>query len=472
MIALTKYLRSEFAQAIFVFALIAVVHLGALGVVTHALHSHAETLEQYIDRSGDEAGYVALAREMLSQGTFNNISSGLPETFRTPGYPAFVASILALSGNSITVLLVLQAFLPALVALLVFRVCRALSLPTTLSISMAIFSGLSPSVIELVLAGWGSDLLYTSLLLFATFIAFKVPSAKQPYLGAAIVGIILGTATLVRPVGLYIAPIIFVGLACLALTASLSRKKSIALGVVALVAFGALLLPWYVRNKIETNHFFLSSLPAYNFVSYNIPDFLAHENGTTHSVEMAKILTSLGNPSLTDLGSYTMTDTLTAYGAAFLRNNLIPYIPFHILSTIPFFVGSGLRDDVMIVQGMGLVVPFTPNNDNLTSLLLHGHFRTIAVHLVEYWPFALESLTWAILFMLAFIAPFLSSDRRARVFLVLGVVLILASAMLTGPVARPRYRVPIEPYVWVGAAYATWQIWRRVQISRKTLLFP
>ena len=348
----------------------------------------------------------------------------------------------------------------AVAAVLLFYLCRQLSLPSGLSLVTGIASGLSPGMFELTLYGMGGDVLYAVLLL-ATVLVIFVRRENLSYRTAILVGSIFGLATWIRPVGVYIAPVICLGLVVFAITASLSKRKSIGLGLLAFVTFWVVLLPWYVRNEVQTGHFFISSIPAYNFTYYNVPDFFAYQRGTTRTQELPELFASLGNPSLTELPSYTMTDTLTAYDRAFLKQHFFAYVPFHIIKSIPFFLSSALSDDATLLRQAGFDVPFIRSSSNLTSLLLRHDFKAIAIHLAAHWPFTLESIMWAVLFLGAFLAPFLARDRQERLLLVLGIMLILASAAVTGPVALSRYRVPIEPYVWLGVAYTLWWGLRR-----------
>ena len=71
----------------------------------------------------DAVGYLALARNIVLHGAFSSLGapSFTPDTFRTPGYPVFLAPFIAVFPNPILPIAAAQCFLSALNAALIWR---------------------------------------------------------------------------------------------------------------------------------------------------------------------------------------------------------------------------------------------------------------------------------------------------------------------------------------------------------------
>jgi hypothetical protein len=108
-------------------------------------------------------------------------------------------------------------------------------------------------------------------------------------------------------------------------------------------------------------------------------------------------------------------------------------------------------------------VPFFPRaTENTSSLFYGGSYSAVIGNLFYYWPSSLERMVWLVLFILAFAAPFVTAGRQRR-FTVFSVIMILAIAMLASPIAQPRYRIPAEPFIWLSAALAAAELYKRLK---------
>ena len=433
----------------------------------------------------DASEYIRLAGVMLTEGKFSFPTSSypdgkqFPETFRTPGYPLFVAGVFALFGNSVGTLenpgvsfyalLVSLCMLGAGAAVVVFLILRELGIPTPWSVAGGVLFSLSPAVMFLPPSGMGSDMLFTFLFALVLYLLLKLESAQRSWLTALYIGLLLGFATLSRPAGLYLSIVVILALPFF-LPRAKPYLKTIALPcAAALAGFLLILTPWYARNWSVAGHFDLSSIPIYSAAFYNIPMFLAFHNHTSHPEEEKKILASLGNPPNLHLRSFEYSAELKKMEVEFLKQYFLPYSFFHAIKMIPFFLGSGVDVSYAVINietGNTLNVPFMPKVDeNLSSLVYSGNLKEVAKNLLAFWPATLERLVWAGLFALTFLAPFLAKGRE-RKFFILAILLILVAAVLASPVAQPRYRVSVEPLVWVSALYCAYMIVREGILKR------
>ena len=105
-----------------IIATIVLAHGALYALTMYAVHANGLTPHDYISTDGgDSYEYVALAETMLSSGRFALSPTSLPETFRTPAYPLFIAGILAVTRNIVFVpiaQIILVAFSAALIFLI------------------------------------------------------------------------------------------------------------------------------------------------------------------------------------------------------------------------------------------------------------------------------------------------------------------------------------------------------------------
>ncbi len=211
--------------------------------------------------AGDSAIYEALARNWLHKHVYGVYAGGqlIPTDMRVPGYPAFLAVLYALAGDSRTVVMVAQAALDVVTCLLIALLAAAL-VPQTqrrrvaiaamwLAATCPFVANYSAVVLTEVPATF---LTAAALLVFLTctdgYVGdnFHVVRGRNWFLGA----ILVGFGALVRPE----TPLLLVALG-LVLVARWRRRRNWThlLPAAALMAFGLILplLPWAARNWRE-----------------------------------------------------------------------------------------------------------------------------------------------------------------------------------------------------------------------------
>lgn len=195
------------------------------------------------------------AAEAIHQGTaYPRTGNSLP-FFRPPGYPAFVAAVWWIAPDSLVAIKIAQAFVFAIM-------CCALAVlgELTLADLRGRWAGLLYAVNPFALhqtARIQTEGLFAALLALSVLLLVRALGRSRAGLLLPILsGLLLGWATLVRPVGLYL------GLA-LALTASVavlrrSRNwRSLQVGVGVLLGMAITILPWSVHNLADTGEFLL-----------------------------------------------------------------------------------------------------------------------------------------------------------------------------------------------------------------------
>ncbi|HEV2719081.1 MAG TPA: glycosyltransferase family 39 protein, partial [Thermoanaerobaculia bacterium] len=220
----------------------------ALGfVLAAAAFFHGAVLTRPIEPGADAPSYTVPALELLQHHRFDgpglivyayplaNRERPGPETLRTPGYPLFLAAILALGlplEAAVWIQHLIGVALAAAVFLFVDVVLRRRGAATIAGLLIA-----TQPAILLVAHDYMSELLFTLVVAAALFCAYRALRGGAGAWAAA-AGLLTGCATLIRPIALFW----FVPLA----VSMLLRERRRAAAFLA----AALILPlaWAARN--------------------------------------------------------------------------------------------------------------------------------------------------------------------------------------------------------------------------------
>jgi hypothetical protein len=195
----------------------------------------------HVTQLSDFALYERLAVDWVRTGRFGSYGS---YAYRTPGYPAFIAAVYAVAGQSPRVVGLVQALLGgATSGMLVLLAARFFPLPV--SALAGLLHALSPTnlpyVPVLASENLAVPLLVGSLLCLAA--AGNADGRRRAGLVLAS-GTLLGLLVLVRPAGsLFIA-----AWAVLAAYSPVVRRRYLLGPLLVLAAVAVVLLPWVVRN--------------------------------------------------------------------------------------------------------------------------------------------------------------------------------------------------------------------------------
>ncbi len=405
----------------------------------------------------DEQEYISIANSMIALGEFRISGTIETETFRTIGYPAFTAFILLLTAGSFWAIYISHTLITGLTAAVTTWIAELIGLSRRTSILAGILFGISSGPFLLTTSGMGSDKIFP--LLYALSAALLLTfTATNRLKQAALMGAIMGIATLIRPIGILASLPLFTAILFVPpLPVFPTIPDRIRATVIALMVFIAVMVPWHYRNYELAGRFSLSSLPVYNFVYYNIPLYLAGWEGKNEIAERDRIIAELGNPNLMTLRGYFYHDELTVMQKEFIKEKVVPYTLFHVYKMIPFFLGSGFNvaHAILAVEAPSMRSSLFPTEqENLTSAILRGDYAVVWRNIINYPVVTLERLSWLAVFGLAFLSPLFAPQGHVRRFLVLAVLFVLSMAFLSSPVIQPRYRVPIEPLLWPMFLYA------------------
>lgn len=385
----------------------------------------------------DSMQYLELAGSLLGSGRFYSSEEGAPaaDVFRTPGYPVFLAFLGPLPGSLPGLAALLQCFIGVFTVALAWRWFSELSPGRGAALGAILLAADMSYVLHTPLA------LTETLFLFLLVLSLKLfwPSMRNGSVrAAALAGLALGAATLVRPVSLYLPAVIFPFLA--------RHKKAVAAFLAA-----ALLLPcaWMARNRALTGHFTFSSIGGISLLRYPAANVEARMKGITWDEADALLRERLD----TAHGPY---GSPAEKGAVYMREavTIIKAHPFIcVLSCLKgaaqVLLGTG---EEMILSNFGVDVPVVIAGAPAVPL---GGTRA----LVARYPWMALVKGGYLLFLLFFYAAAARGlwrlSREGRLaeagFLLAGTLYFLAISSYQG---YYRFRIPMLPLLAAAAVFS------------------
>ena len=403
----------------------------------------------------DSQDYLMAARGFLEYGSFFNISSQLPNSYEMPLYPLFLAFVSKL-GMSILVVSLLQDILMAFVAVMIYRIgLRVSHFVARVGTVLFVFD---PANIF-----YSNFIVTEPFFIFFTVLAVYVlvesvfKTAKKNFF---ISGLLLGLATMVRPVGIMLIPgvVIF-----LLLTKNVSWRLIALRSCLFLIGLLVVVFPYMVRNKIIFDKWDLSSVAAWQFLYSHAAHYYAYQNEISvrdaediFHQRLAESVPERYTEYVKNFKSGTLfiSPYMWDISLGYLKQDPLGYAFWHGLKTLPFFVSDGLRD---LAQRMHLIKLDQPS---FTNLLISKNFVGLREAVFESTgTFILLVIGFGVWFLLTLfqclgfaVAYSHKGFARGLVFACL-LFIITTAAVAGGAVAHSRYRMSVSPFMFLVAAY-------------------
>jgi 4-amino-4-deoxy-L-arabinose transferase-like glycosyltransferase len=206
----------------------------------------------------DQSGYKQLGTALATSGKFTRApasASYVPESIRTPGYPAFLALIyLAFGVNNQMAVAIVQAFVFVLICLGAFALGRRLGGERVGIWAGALCAAFSPLPYFAALA---MTELWTTFLLTMTVIATFRARETERDAWAVAAGVLAGLTALTRPV------FVLLPFALFGSVIVLDRLRGVRRWMLATLIAVITLVPWFTYNYIHFQRFTMS--PANGF---------------------------------------------------------------------------------------------------------------------------------------------------------------------------------------------------------------
>ncbi len=222
----------------------------------------------------DADGYNRIARNMVYNGAYSYCLSAplVPECKRTPGYPAFVAAIYAMTNGSVLAVISIQTVLFFGISYLVYLLALH-KMGRNEAIAAALLAGVSPTFI-ITSKMLFSETLGVFLFLWSLLLLLRVKGWRLLFISA----ILLDFAILVRPsmLSLVIPILIYIWV----------QKRPMGIVPIHIVAWLILTIMgsagWMIRNYVVFKTPQLSSLPAIQTYNYEAKTAAAIHWSRTH----------------------------------------------------------------------------------------------------------------------------------------------------------------------------------------------
>jgi 4-amino-4-deoxy-L-arabinose transferase-like glycosyltransferase len=427
--------------------LLLAVFLLALGLRLHFVA--ASTFENVI--RGDSVEYVGYAYNLVNRGVFSSVRPDAvvapPDSYRGPGYPAFLAVAIAAAGNSLSWIgwvRCAQAIMGALIALLTAILARRM-LPPAAAIASGMLVAVWPHLIT-INAYLLSESLAGFLLMLAltvSVIAVRAPSSWR--LAAA--GLLWGLAYLVNPIFL-LAPLLFLPW--------LFREQKKNLLLVFLLASWLMPIAWSFRNaSLPDGGKSTSSRALTNFVQGSWPDLYAAYDSRNAAAEPALIMSQISAED-----NLIQSDKLAGLSSMFARMSKDPWrYAFWYLAYKPFMLW-----DWSIQGGNGDLYVFPTERSPFEQPGLFGA--------IKYVTKAINPLFFLVAVVYGLVKGVLLFRRGARYKDFPSMLLVLLFAYLTMVhavlSAEPRYSIPYRPVEFLMVILAAHALYGRLRAVRTT----
>lgn len=396
----------------------------------------------------DSTSYLDAARELGSTGRFFDRHAGLPNSYEVPGYPLFLAFVEKLGGGPLLAAL-LQNVIAAASAVIVYKIGSLLA--PAVGMLAAVLFAVDPAGVfysNFIL----TETLFIFFVLAAAYFLFGSPTSIIGGRKLFASGILLGAATMVRPVGEILLPGF---VAVLGVLHFREWRKVAALSLAVILGFLAVAGPWFLRNKILFDRWELSSVASLQFAFAHAPLFYAHKNSVP-----AREAINVFHEKLLAISPYgdetTLRNSPYMWRIAFeyLGEDPVGFAKFHAIKTIPFFLSDGWRE-------MAARADLIPNSmPSLGDLAMKKDFAGLQGALQKNKTALLLFLGGAAfwlavnLFMLLGMAFGLRTRVERAALLLLSAFIVFATALVAGgAVSHPRYRMSVSPFMFILASF-------------------
>ncbi|MFH1111209.1 MAG: glycosyltransferase family 39 protein [Planctomycetota bacterium] len=251
-------MRSDLRYTLMLAGAALLVHAAAL----IAVHLQTGSIQGYAFRSLDCDEFYAIAENLVEHGAFSQNAEPpfKPDTWRTPGYPLFLATAMLLFGKSPATLVLVQQVLSALNVLLVFRLARGWMSDRRAALAAVLFL-LEPY--HLFYSLWLLSTTWLMTVVLLTWWAWLRAIGSGKVWRFALLGGLCGFLVLTWP-GAILVPVAAFGGIILAAVRRTPRRIAgtgmavFGAGILFISGCAAAIAPWMVRNEPLAGHFALT----------------------------------------------------------------------------------------------------------------------------------------------------------------------------------------------------------------------
>jgi len=388
------------------------------------------------------------------------------DTFRTPGYPFFLAIFYKLFGAKPWMALLGQIPVDLVSIYFLFRIGELIQSRSVATISATLLA-IDPNTV-FAATNLYSDGLFVAFLMASLY--FFLRGIKEPliYRNMLISGFLLGLAALVRPVAQYYVLLLLLFTVFWPNRGIARNSKS---AILYVIAFMIAICPWLYRNYDLYGTAKLSSIQGDNLLFWQVAYTRAWETKQSGAAVNAELMTQAEASGYLKDGNPFLNEAITQkIAVAYVKTHPVIYAHRWLSGMLHIYANLDTADIVLKLgwkpTRLSMDTMFADEGETklMTNFFKQKSASEIGAGLVVL-PFLLASYTAALLGAITMVR----SGRIALVLLFL--VSILYFTATGGPIGLARFRLPITPFYLLMAAVFIDQLLRRRQSEAPTPAF-
>lgn len=413
-------------------------HRPALNLLEHGVFSNYDLSNGISEPAGP--AYLAhggVKRIVATKGPF------LPDAFRTPGYPFFLAAVYTVFSQDPLAVVFLQCLLGASTCAIVCLMGAVVGSPRGGFLG-GLFLALDPgSVLDCNLVV--TETVYTWLLC-AALLSLLAALYRQSVPLLVLAGLLAGSSILCRPGGAYLPLVVALGI-----LASAWKPWRARLGYAMLFLLCALvpLAPWLWRNYSLFGVWQISSIQGLNLFFCKAADLESNSLGDQEQANVAiQQLEQEIRPAIEERprNQLEMANLYQEYAIRHIRRQPGAYLKLHALGTVKLLLSPNVDELYSLNEW-----PY--QRSGLFSMILEGpkgHGTDQSMQKRDYFALTLalaETLWLVALYALALAGILTSGRAQWRGYLLLLVLVGLYTIAIAGSQGSARFRLPAMPVI-------------------------
>ncbi len=384
------------------------------------------------------------------------------DTFRTPAYPTFMATIYFLAGIKPYLVIFFQILLSLVSVFYVYKICLLIfnnfefAKLSTLIFALDIHSAYVANQLL-------TDTLFVLFFLASTFYFLKaIETGKLFYIVAC--AYFMGVACLTRPVVLFYPSIAIVLLLAIKQSIGWKFKASI----IYLLIFLGIAGTWSYRNYEQYGHFKMTTEDGSGLLMYYAAYAdarISHRNIDTVRVQYQKEANVHGFKNEKDI--FKQSDIYKTIAVDYIKKNKVAYVKTHLLGGINMFFAIGN-------VGMAKVLDWDDDKQQesfaeISTKRVLGNFTN---HKRETVLGIFIILIMALQYIGALIGCITLFKNKKYFFLVLFLLTAGYFTVITGVVGTYRYKLVVVPFICIAAGYGYTHLRKKKELPTRNEALP
>jgi 4-amino-4-deoxy-L-arabinose transferase-like glycosyltransferase len=396
----------------------------------------------------DASLYHERALSLLSKKSFDDF-----DTYRTPGYPVFIALIYSISSGSVWFVLFIQILLNLISVVLVYKIAATIIHHKIALLSAFLFA------IDLHQSYWAVTL-YTDTLfvfLFLVSVYYLCKSIKENnFLSICLSALFLGIATLVRPIS-FLFP--FVAVIFILVFCNFKLKMKLAYSLLFSIIFIATISPWLLHNYLKYQEAKLSAHSGYNLLFYDVAYTEVNRTGKTIE-QVRKDFRDLAikqGIDTTDANSFKNSKIFFNIAEQYIKNNFLLYCKRSLNGIVNMYANLETHHIASIFHLKSKSPIDLYGEPSIFSIILK-YFKTKSK--AEIFIGFCMGLYLLINYFFALYGMFLMIGKKEKLVF-LFILIILYFSALTGVVGVARYKMPFMPFINILCALGLFHFYEK-----------